>query len=104
MCLTGHWESAEVPFGLQFLCLCDGCARGQNDGVKDEAVLIALHLPDHLSLVIGWAVVVNDSQTTEQSHVDSHVMFGHRVHGGREEWGLDGEPPGHLGIQGNVRC
>lgn len=102
--LTSHGKSPESPFGLQLLCISDRRLRRQNNGVQDEAVLVPFHLLHHLRLLFWRAVVVDNAQPAQKSHMDGHVVFSHRVHGRRQERGLQGEPPGYLGIQGNVRC
>lgn len=82
--LTSHWEPAESPFSLQFLCFSNCRLRRQNDRVLDEAILIAFHLPHHLSLLVRWAVIVDNTQTPQESHMDGHAVFGHSVHGRRQ--------------------
>lgn len=39
---------------------------GEADGVSDEAVLELLDLADHLGLLLGGAVVVDDTDSSEQ--------------------------------------
>ena len=39
---------------------------GEADGVGDEAVLELLDLADHLGLLLGGAVVVDDTDSSEQ--------------------------------------
>lgn len=97
--LTSHWEPAKSPFGLELLRICHSRRRGQDHGVQNEAVFIPLHLSHHLRLLIRWAVIVDNAQATQKSHVDRHVVLGHGIHGGRQERGLQGEPSGHLGFQ-----
>lgn len=101
--LTSHGETTEAPLRLQLLGLANGGRRGEDHGVQDEAVFIPLHLANHLSLLLRGAVVVDNTQTTEQSHVDGHVVLSDGVHGGRHEGSLQGHPLGDGGIQNDVR-
>ena len=98
MGLTSDGEATETPLGLQLLGLADGGLGRKHNGVGDETVLVSLDLADHLGLILRSAVVVDNTQTSQQSHVDGHVVLGNGIHGGREKGGLEGETPGDLGI------
>ena len=100
--LTSDRETTETPLRLEILGLSDGGLGRENDRVQDEAVLISLDLADHLSLVLRSAVVVDNTQTTEESHVDGHVMLGDGVHGGRQKGGLQGDALGNWSVQADV--
>lgn len=100
--LTSDREATEAPLGLQLLGLTNG-GRGRDDnGVQNETVLVSLNLADHLSLILRGAVVVDNTQTTEKSHVDSHVVLGDSVHGGGQKRGLQGDTLGNRGIQRDI--
>jgi hypothetical protein len=99
--LTSDREATEAPLGLQLLGLTDGGRGREHNGVQDETVLVSLHLADHLGLVLGGAVVVDDTETTEQGHVDSHVVLGDSVHGGGHEGGLQRDTLSDRGGQVN---
>jgi hypothetical protein len=43
--------------------------------------------------------VVDNTETTEQSHVDSHVVLGDSVHRRGQKRGLQGDTLGNRGIQ-----
>ena len=101
--LTSDREATEAPLGLQLLGLADGGLGREDNGVKDEAVLVSLHLANHLSLGLGGAVVVNDTETTEQGHVDGHVVLGDGVHGRRQKRSLQRDTLGNGGIKRHIR-
>lgn len=100
--LTSDREATEAPLGLEVFGLTNGGLGGDDNGVQDETVLVSLNLADHLRLILGGAVVVNNTQTTEQSHVDSHVVLGDSVHGGGQKGSLQGDTLGNRGIQGDI--
>lgn len=79
--LTSDREATEAPLGLQLLDLTDGGLGRDDNGVQNETILVSLNLTDHLCLILGGAVVVDNTQTTEQGHVNSHVVLGDSVHG-----------------------
>lgn len=92
--LTGDGETAEAPFLLESAGLADGGLLGDDDRVGDEAVLVPLNLAHHVGLAVGRAVVVDNTQTALQSHVDGHLMLGDRVHGRGQEGRLQGDALG----------
>lgn len=100
--LTSDRETTETPLGLQILGLTNGSLGRENDGVQDETVLVSLHLADHLGLVLGGTVVVDNTQTTEQGHVDSHVVLGDGVHGRGQKRSLQGDALGNRGVQADI--
>lgn len=97
--LTSDWETTESPLLLQSPGFSDSCGWGNDDWVEDEAVLVALDLANHLGLVVGGAVVVDDTETSEESHVDGHVVLGDSVHRRGQEWGLEGDALGDWGVE-----
>lgn len=99
---TCDGETAESPLLLQCLCLCNSGLRGDDNWVLNETVLVALDLGDHLGLVVGRAVVVDHAQTTEQGHVDSHVVLGNCVHGRRNERSLERDLLGDWCVEGHL--
>lgn len=80
---TSHRKPAKAPGGLQFSDLSHRSLGGNNDGVQNETVLVTLNLADHLRLVFRRAVMVDNTQAAEQSHVNGHVVLRHGVHGRR---------------------
>ena len=94
--LTSDRETAEAPLLLQLAGLAHGGLGRDDDGVKDEAVLVTLDLADHLGLLLDRAVVVDHTNATKESHVDGHVGLGDSVHGRRGEWSLEGDVAGEL--------
>lgn len=101
--LTSDGETTKAPFLLKSLGLADSGVAGNDDGVEDETVLVSLDLADHVGLSLGRAVVVNDTQTALESHVDGHLVLSDRVHGGRDEGGLEGDALGDGGIKSHRR-
>lgn len=97
--LTSDREATEAPLGLQLLDLTNGGLGRDHNRIENETVLVSLNLTDHLRLVLGRAVVVDNTETTEQSHVDSHVVLGDSVHGRGQKRGLQGDTLGNRGIQ-----
>jgi hypothetical protein len=95
--LTSDGETAEAPLLLQLASLANGGLGRDDNGVKDEAVLVTLDLADHLSLLLNRAVVVDHTNAAKKSHVDSHVGLGDGVHGRGSEGGLEGDVAGELG-------
>lgn len=88
---TCDWETSESPLLLQGNGFCDSGLGGNDNRVGDEAVLEALDLAHHLGLVVDGAVVVDDADSSQQSHVDGHVVLGDGVHRGRGEGRLEGD-------------
>jgi hypothetical protein len=85
---TSHGKATKSPSGLELLCLSNGGLGGNDNWVENETILVALDFADHLSLVLSRAVVVDDTETSEKGHVDSHVVFSDSVHGGGQKWRL----------------
>src|ERR1700712_2522905 len=103
--LTSDGKPAETPFLLQSLDFTNCSLTAEDDGVQDETVLKPLHLLDHFGLCIGGAIMVNDPQTSLQSHVCSHLMFGDGVHGRRDKGCLKRYALGNRGIKDDFgRC
>lgn len=100
--LTSNGETAEAELLLESNGLADGGLGRNDDGVEDEAVLVTLDLADHLGLVVGGAVVVDNTKTTEESHVDGHVVLGDGVHGGGEKRSLQGDALGDGRVKGDL--
>lgn len=100
---TGDGETTETTLLPECLGFTNSHLGGDDNGIKDETVLVALDLADHLGLVIHGAVVVDDTETAKQSHVDGHVVLSDGVHGRREERGLKGDALGDRSIEVHVR-
>ena len=66
--------------GLDLSNVSDGVLWGEDDGVEDETVLVSLDLSDHVGLLVGGAIVVDYTETTEESHVDGHDGLSDSVH------------------------
>lgn len=103
MGLTSDRKTTEAPLGLQVLCFTHGSLGGENDGIQDKAVFKSLHLADHLGLVCGRAVMVNNTQATQEGHVDRHVVFSYGIHGRRQKGSLQGDTLGDGGVKSDIR-
>lgn len=101
--LTCDGETAETPLLLEKLRIADGGVAANDNGVEDEPVLVSLDLADHVGLGLGGAVVVDNSQTALQSHVDGHLVLSDSVHGRRDEGGLEGDALCDGGIKRHLR-
>lgn len=101
--LTSNWETSEAPFLLKSLGLANSGVTADDNRVEDEAVLVTLHLADHVGLSIGRAVVVNNTQTTLESHVDGHLVLSDSVHGGGDEGSLERDALGDGRVEGDLR-
>ena len=99
MGLTSDGEATEPPLLLEGLSLADSGVAVNDNGVEDEAVLVALDLADHVGLGVGGAVVVDDTEATLQGHVDGHLVLGDSVHRRRDEGGLEGDALGDGGVE-----
>lgn len=100
--LTSDRETTKAPLGLELLSLADGGLGRENNGVENEAILVSLDLADHLGLGLGGAVVVDDTETTEQGHVNGHVVLGDGVHGRGQKRSLQGDTLGDRGIKRHI--
>lgn len=96
---TSDREATKAPFLLEGLGLANGGVAGNDDGVEDEAVFITLHLADHVGLLLGGAVVVDDTEATLKSHVNGHLVLSHSVHGRRDKGSLEGDALGDVGVE-----
>ena len=97
--LTSHGKTTETPLLLEGNGFANSGVPIDDNRVEDEAVLVALHLADHVGLSIGGTVVVDHTQTTLESHVDGHLVLCDRVHGRRDEGGLESDPLGDRRIK-----
>lgn len=101
--LTCDGETTKVPLLLEGLSLTDSGVAVNDNGIKYETVLITLDLANHVGLSIGRAVVVDNTQTTLESHVDGHLVLGNGIHRRRDERGLERDPLGDRGVEADLR-
>lgn len=99
---TSNWKSTEAPLLFQSLCFSNSGITAKNDRVEDEAIFVSLDFLDHLCLFIGRTVVVNNTQTSLQCHMDSHFVLGNGIHGGRHERGFEGDALGDGRLEDNL--
>lgn len=99
---TGDRETTESPLLLKSLGLADSGLLGDENGIVNEAILVSLDLADHLSLIIWGAVVVNDTNTALQCHMNGHVLLGDCVHGGGHKRGLECDALRDGRVEGDV--
>ncbi len=97
--LTSHRETTETPLLFESLCFSDRGIATKHNRINDEAVLVSLHLLNHLGLLVGRAVVVDDTQTTLQSDGNSHFVLSDGIHGGGDKWCLEGNALGDWRLQ-----
>ncbi|XP_011805399.1 PREDICTED: CASP8 and FADD-like apoptosis regulator [Colobus angolensis palliatus] len=82
----GDAREAMPHLGLQHIM---HSVRGtQHHGVCGEALFKLLDLPHLTGLKLWSAVVVNETNTSYQSHADGYVSLCHTVHGGGDQWRL----------------
>lgn len=98
---TSDRETTEAPSRLKLLGLRNGSLGRNNDRVENESILVSLDLADHLGLVFGRAIVVNNTETSEKRHMDGHVVFGDSVHRRGQKRRFQGNALGDRGIKGN---
>ena len=99
--LTSDRETTEAPGRLELLGLRNSSLGRNNDRVENETILVSLDFSDHLGLVFGRAVMMNNTETSEKGHVDGHVMFGDSVHRGGQKRRFQGNALGDRGIKSN---
>ncbi|MNX99014.1 hypothetical protein D3C86_1314440 [compost metagenome] len=85
----------------QRLRFCKRRIRAYRDRVDDHAAFELLHLPNFFSLFDGGEVAVDNADAAGLGHGDSETAFGHRVHGGREDWKIEIDIAGDAG--GDIR-
>jgi hypothetical protein len=98
---TSDRETTEAPGRLKLLGLRNGGLGRDNDRVENETILVSLDLADHLGLVFGRAVVMDNTETSEKRHVDGHVVFSDSVHRRGQKRRFQGNALGDRGIKGN---
>ena len=84
-------ETAEAEF---FLAFCgehfgDGHIFGEADGIFDHAVEVAFYFADFLDLAFNGEIFMNDAETAELSHSDSHAALGNSIHSGGDERNIE---------------
>lgn len=101
--LTRDGETTEAPLLLEGLGLANSGLLGDEDRVVDETVLEPLDPANHVGLSLRRAVVVNNTNTTLQGHVDSHLVLSDGVHGRGDKRCLKGDALGDGGIEAHSR-
>ncbi|KAI3492777.1 hypothetical protein L1887_42574 [Cichorium endivia] len=101
--LTSDGDAAEAEALLDLEDVADGGVGVEAEGLGDEAVLVLLDLADDASLLLRAHVVVDDTHAAHEAHCDGHLGLGDRVHGRREEGGVQRDVFGDLGAQADVR-
>lgn len=100
--LTCDGEPPKPPFLLQGLNFSNGCIAADDDRVHDEAVLKSLNLLHHLCLGFCRAVVMNNTQSALQGHVNCHLMLSDSVHGGGNKRSSQGDALRDWGFQVDI--
>ena len=101
--LTCDGKTTKAPLLLEGFGIIDCGVAVDDNGVEDKTVLVSLDFADHVGLSLNGAIVVNDTKAALQSDVDGHLVLGDGVHGGRDEWGLEGDTLGDGGIESHGR-
>ena len=103
MLLTSDRETTETPLLLKSFSFANSGVGVNDDRVVDETVLVSLDLADHVGLSLGGAVVVNNTKTTLESHVDGHLVFRDSVHRRRDEGGSESDALGDGRFKADLR-
>mmetsp|Transcript_13474 Transcript_13474/g.25973 ORF Transcript_13474/g.25973 Transcript_13474/m.25973 type:complete len:580 (-) Transcript_13474:42-1781(-) len=99
LAVDGDGDAGEATLSLDAVHIGDGVVGGEHDGVGDEAVLVPLDGAHESGLLLNGVVVVDDADTTLESHVDGHLALGHGVHGGGHEGQAKVDLLGELGVE-----
>ena len=80
--IIDHREGAEAEAaGVdEFKDFADLLLRTGLNWFLDEAMDMVLHTGDFLDLLLVAHVVVDQSETTVERHLDRHLRFGHSIH------------------------
>ena len=96
----GHTGDAVLRH--QLVCLSQGVAWAEEEGVGDNAVLTALDHVHLLGLSADGHILVDDTQTAFPGQGDGHPGLGDRVHGGAHHRDIQGDLAGETGVQVDV--
>lgn len=101
--LTSNGDTTEPKAGLDVEDGLDSVLRREDDRVGDEAVLVLLDLADHGGLSLGGVVVVDDTESSQESDGDGHLRLGDGVHRRGDERVLEADTLGNAEVRkGNV--
>ncbi len=85
---------ADAVAAHELLGVVQGRVTTEGDRVDDHPRLGALHLADHLSLLLDRHLLVDDADAAVARHRDRHRRLGDRVHGRGDQRGVQRHPPG----------
>lgn len=94
-------DTAESKSSFDVVDVADRSVGTKTNGVGDETVLVFLDFSDHGGLILGRAVVVDDTETTVKGERDGHSVLSDRVHGRREERSVEGDFLGDFCLEGD---
>lgn len=91
MLLTRDRIPSKAPFLLQCLDFSNSGGGRYDNGIEDKTILESLDFPHHLSLIFGGAIVMDNAQSSQESHVYGHRVLGDSVHRRRQERGFESD-------------
>ena len=95
----GH--AGDLEAAHQLFSLADEAVRGQEEGVRYNAVLRALYAVNLIGLLLDGHVLVDDADAALTGYGYGHIRLRNGVHGGGEYRGVETDSLGKLG--GEVR-
>jgi ribosome maturation factor RimP len=99
---AGDGYAGDLVAAHDFECRLDGLIGLDGDGIDDHAAFGALDLVDFAGLVGDRQIAVHDADSTLLGHGDGHARLGDRVHGGRDQRGIQGNVLGELGLRAHL--
>ena len=98
-----HRNAGDLVPPHHFERIADHLVGPDGHRVHDHAALRALHFVDFARLVGNVQIAVHNADATLLRHGDGHARFGHRVHGRREQRGIQRNVAGQLGLRAHLR-
>ena len=98
--VVGDGDAGVAQGVLDVEHILDGGVGRETYRVRDEAILVLLHLVHLSGLVLDAEVGMDDTDSTLEGHSDGHIGLGHSVHGRGNERSLQLDVLGKLA--GNV--
>ena len=92
-----HRNAGNAVLAHQVERLLQRCGGLNGDRVYDHAGLELLHLPHLGGLLIRLEIAVDDADAAGLRHGDRHFRLGDGIHGGGDDWDIDGNRFGDPG-------
>ena len=86
----------------QILSILYPVRGGEEEGVGDNAVFVALYALNKLHLTVDGHILMNNADAALTRHGDRHVCLGNGVHCGTQKRRIQGDLTGQSGFQRNV--